>query len=81
MTELTNQMSYEEAYTALQETIALLEDPKTVIEDSLALYERACKLVLYCQRKLSDYKLAVTDINTRIKKLKEDNIPLFEDEE
>ena len=79
MTELNNNMCYEEAYNALKETIAVLEDPKTVIEESLALYERACKLVLYCQRKLSEAKLEVTDINERIKKMKEDNTPLFED--
>ena len=79
MIELNNNMSYEEAYNALKETIAVLEDPKTVIEESLALYERACKLVLYCQRKLSEAKLEVTDINERIKRMKEDNTPLFED--
>lgn len=79
MTELNNHMTYEEAYNALRETVALLEDPKTVIEDSLALYERACRLVIYCQRKLGEAKLEVTDINTRIKRLKEDNAPLFED--
>ena len=79
MTELNNHMTYEEAYSALKETVAALEDPKTVIEKSLMLYERACKLVLYCQRKLGEARLEVTDINTRIKKLKEDNAPLFED--
>ena len=79
MTELNNNMTYEEAYNALKETIAVLEDPKTVIEESLALYERACKLVLYCQRKLSEAKLEVTDINERIKRMREDNTPLFED--
>ncbi len=79
MIELNNNMTYEEAYNALKETIAVLEDPKTVIEESLALYERACKLVLYCQRKLSEAKLEVTDINERIKRLREENTPIFED--
>jgi len=79
MTELNNNMSYEEAYKALKETVALLEDPKTMIEDSLKLYERACRLVLYCQRKLGEAKLEITDINTRIAKLRESEAPLFED--
>ena len=77
MTELKNDMTYEEAYSALKETVAVLEDPKTGIEDSLALYERACRLVVFCQRKLSDAKLEVTDINTRIAELKKNNETLF----
>ena len=77
MTELNNNMTYEEAYTALKETVAVLENPATTIDESLVLYERACKLVVYCQRKLSEAKLAVTDINTRISELKKNNADLF----
>ena len=77
MTELSNDMSYEEAYSALKETVAVLGDPKTTIEDSLALYERACRLVVYCQRKLSAVKLEVTDINTRMAEIKKSEEELF----
>lgn len=77
MIELNNHMTYEEAYAALKETVAVLEDPKTGIEESLALYERACRLVVYCQRKLADVKMQVTDINTRIAEIKKKNEDLF----
>lgn len=77
MTELTNDMTYEEAYAALKETVAALEDSKTTIDDSLALYERACRLVVYCQRKLSAAKLEITDINARIAELRKEEAPLF----
>ena len=77
MTELTNDMTYEEAYGALKETVAALGDPKTTIEDSLKLYERACRLVVYCQRKLGEVKMQVTDINTRVAELKKNNEELF----
>ena len=77
MTELTNDMTYEEAYAALKETVSALEDPKTTIADSLELYERACRLVLYCQRKLTDVKMSVTDINARVAELRKNNEPLF----
>lgn len=77
MTELNNEMSYEEAYAALKETVAALGDPKTTIDESLRLYERACRLVIYCRRKLSDVKLEVTDINTRMSQLKNSDDPLF----
>ena len=77
MTELHNDMTYEEAYNALKETVAVLEDPKTMIEESLELYERACRLVVFCQRKLKDAKLEITEINTRISELKTGDEPIF----
>lgn len=80
MTELNNNMDFEEAYAALKETVAKLEDPENKIDDSIALYEQACKLVVYCQRKLSDSKTKITDINERIAELKANKEPLFEEE-
>lgn len=79
MTEINNKMNFEQAYRALSETVHTLEDPNTTLEDSLKLYEQACKLVIYCQRKLADAKGEITDINTRIAKLKASDAPLFED--
>jgi exodeoxyribonuclease VII small subunit len=77
MKELNNNMTYEEAYAALRETVNALEDPNLEIEDSLALYERACRLVIFCQRKLGEIKMKVTDINTRMKQLRESGEELF----
>ena len=80
MTELNNNMDFEEAYAALKETVAKLEDPENKIEESIALYEQACKLVVYCQRKLGDAKTKITDINEHIAELKANHEPLFEEE-
>lgn len=77
MMELTNDMSFEQAYTALKETVAAMGDPQTTVEDSLVLYERACRLVIYCQRKLNDLKLEVTEINERMAELKNSHEDLF----
>ena len=77
MKEPNNNMTYEEAYAALRETVDALEDPNLKIEDSLALYERACRLVIFCQRKLGEVKMKVTDINTRMKQLRESGEELF----
>lgn len=77
MTELKNDMTYEEAFAALKETVAVLEDPKTSIDESLTLYDRACRLVVFCQRKLGDAKMEVTDINARIAEMKKNNETLF----
>lgn len=79
MTELNDKMDFEEAYTALREVVAQLEDPKNKIEDNIALYEKACRLVLFCRRKLDEAKMQITDINERIAQLKDSGDKIFEE--
>lgn len=79
MTELNNNMDFEQAYGALREIVEKLEDPKNSIEDNIALYEQACRLVVYCQRKLAEARTRITDINERIAELKNSGADLFED--
>ena len=79
MIELSNNMDFEEAYAALKEAVAALEASKDKIEDTIALYEKACRLVVYCQRKLNDTKSRIVDINERIRELRANGEPLFED--
>lgn len=79
MNKINNNMDFEQAYTALRETVTALENPEAKLEETLALYEQACKLVVYCQRKLNETKLKMTDINERIAELKSGDAPLFED--
>ena len=79
MTELNDKMDFEEAYTALREFVTQLEDPKNKIEENIALYEKACQLVLHCRRKLDEAKMQITDINERIAQLKESGDAIFED--
>ncbi len=78
MIELNKDMSFEQAYEALKETVEALESPNNTIDESVELYEKACALVLFCQRKLNDAKSRVIDINERIRELKADDA--FEDE-
>ncbi|MBQ3265794.1 MAG: exodeoxyribonuclease VII small subunit [Ruminococcus sp.] len=79
MTELNDNMDFEQAYAALREIVTQLEDPKNKIEDTIALYEKACRLVLLCRRKLDDARMQITDVNERIKKLKSSGTNVFED--
>ena len=79
MAELSNKMDFEQAYAELREVVAKLENPENKIEDSIALYEQACRLVLHCRRKLAEARMQITDINDRITKLKETGGDLFED--
>ena len=79
MTELNNNMDFEQAYNALREVVEKLEDPNNRIDENIVLYEQACRLVVYCQRKLGEAKLQITDINERIAQLKNSGASLFED--
>ncbi|MBQ9679054.1 MAG: exodeoxyribonuclease VII small subunit [Ruminococcus sp.] len=79
MTELKNSMDFEEAYAALREIVAEMENPKNKIEDNIALYEKACRLVLHCRKKLDEAKMQITDINERIAALKNSGGDIFED--
>ena len=79
MTELNENMDFEQAYAALREVVTKMEDPKNKIEDTIALYEKACRLVLHCRRKLDEARMQITDVNERIRKLKESGSSLFED--
>lgn len=80
MAELNDKMDFEEAYAALREVVTQLEDPKNKIEDNIVLYEKACRLVLLCRRKLDEAKMQITDINERIAQLKDSGDKIFEEE-
>ncbi|WP_407383285.1 exodeoxyribonuclease VII small subunit [Ruminococcus sp.] len=71
MTQTYDKMDFEAAYQALREVVTKLENPQNKIEENIALYEEACKLVLHCRRKLDEAKQQITDINERIAQMKE----------
>ena len=77
MTEMNDNMDFETAYGALREVVTKLENPKNTIDENIALYEQACRLVLLCRRRLDEAKLKITDINERIATLKETGGALF----
>ena len=79
MTELSNKMTFEEAYAALREVVREMENPNNKIEDNIALYEKACRLVIHCRRKLDEARMQIVDINERIAELKKSGADVFED--
>ena len=79
MTELNDNLDFEAAYDALRGIVEKLENPKNKIEENIALYEQACRLVLHCRRKLDDAKTQITDINERIAQLKNSDQTAFEE--
>lgn len=81
MSEVFNEMPLQQAFDALQDIVEKLEDPKITIDESLELYEHACKLVVYCQRRLNETQNRITDINERVAELRQNGEPLFEEQE
>ena len=79
MNEIKNEMDFQQAFDALKETVDKLEDPKTSIDESIVLYEQACRLVVFCQRRLNETKGRIIDINERIAELRQNDEPLFEE--
>ena len=55
-------LTFEEAFKELQETVAQLEDGDLPLEASLALFERGQQLSAYCSRLLEQAELKVTQL-------------------
>ena len=58
MDDIAN-LSYEEAYDALEALVARMESGELPLEQSVALYERGQKLAAYCQALLEEAELKI----------------------
>lgn len=56
------EMTFEQAFEALQETVAQLETGELALEETLALYERGRALARRCQDLLDTAELRVTEL-------------------
>lgn len=55
-------ISFEAAFTELEETVRKLEAGDLTLEESLALFERGQALATYCQKQLDDAELKVQQL-------------------
>ena len=55
-------LTFEQAFKELEETVAKLEDGDLPLEASLALFERGQRLSAYCSRLLEQAELKVTQL-------------------
>lgn len=53
------ELSYEEAFSRLEETLARLESGDLPLEETMALYEQGTKLAEHCLHKLDEAELRV----------------------
>jgi exodeoxyribonuclease VII small subunit len=59
MTDDKLELSYEEAFSRLEDILAALESADLPLEQSLALYEQGAALAAYCATKLDEAELRV----------------------
>jgi len=60
----TEDLTFEQAFKELEDTVAKLEDGDLSLEASLALFERGQQLSAYCSKLLEQAELKVTQIVT-----------------
>lgn len=68
-----NQMTYEQAFKALEEIVVALEQGDHSLEEALQLYEKGQALAQHCARLLDQAEL-------KVKQLSGDTLINFEDE-
>ncbi len=51
--------TFEQALARLEEISEVMEDPKTTLEDSIALYKEGMELSLFCTKKLDSVEKEV----------------------
>ena len=56
------ELSFEEAFTRLDETVKALESGELTLESATSLYERGMHLVQVCNRLLNNAELKVTQL-------------------
>lgn len=74
--------TYESSFQRLEEILAKMNDSKLSLEESLTLFEEADKLIIFCQKTLTDAEKKVqTLLKDRDGKLKlgEDQKPELKD--
>ena len=61
MNEVDN-LSFEEAFTELEDTVHRLEGGGLALDESIALFERGVKLAKHCGQKQDDAELKVSQL-------------------
>ena len=59
-------MTIEQANEMLENTIRQLEDKAMPLEESVALYSKACELMAYCMEQLNSFKGRIEDASKRL---------------
>jgi len=69
-------MTFEEAFSKLEEIVKKLENGKVPLDESMKLYTEGMELSKYCDEKLSNASESVNKILTENGKLEDFNVEL-----
>ena len=69
---MTNQLTFEEAYAKLEETVKVLEVGGTTLEEATTLFEDGMKLARLCHQLLSTAELKITKLQRSLN----DQVPI-----
>jgi exodeoxyribonuclease VII small subunit len=56
------ELTFEQAFAELEESVRMLEKGELPLEDSLALFERGQQLAAYCGKMLDDAELKIEQV-------------------
>ncbi|HID89343.1 MAG TPA: exodeoxyribonuclease VII small subunit [Anaerolineales bacterium] len=62
MTKPVEELTFEEAFAELEETVRKLEAGGLTLEESLVLYERGQALAVHCNRQLDEAELKIRQL-------------------
>lgn len=57
------ELTYEQAVTRLEKIVNLLEKNESTLDESIKLYEEGIELSQFCNKKLTEAKQKITEIN------------------
>lgn len=60
---MEKELSLEEAFVRIEETIANLEEEETTLEESFLAYQKGMQLLQYCNEKIDKVEKQVLKIN------------------
>ncbi|MCI9111622.1 MAG: exodeoxyribonuclease VII small subunit [Eubacterium sp.] len=60
---MAEELTYEKAVKRLEEIVNLLEKNEASLDESMKLFEEGTKLAVFCNKKLTEAKQKITEIN------------------
>ena len=67
------ELTFEQAFTSLEQTVAKLSEGTTTLEEAVALFEQGMRLVARCSTLLDTAELRVSQLADAITELDDDN--------
>jgi len=67
-----SELTYEKAITRLEEIVALMENGKSELNETISLYDEGLKLAAFCDKELTNAKQKIQTIEEYMKEIATD---------